>query len=796
MVITFTEDEDYPLVETVVDRIDFEEGIEETASNAGSEVSMSEFDGLPSELPPECLFGLKECRGIFKLSSDQSAFYRVCGHIQGACKRSGHATGPKADIGYYEPIKARKYFDGKLNSFLSIEDFAVREKERGEAKVLEMNLASSSLATRKENPRVSKEERYRQVRPSYAAMVSNQMYVSEDEDLKVAAKPPPVDTIPLMSTGEVFLKSPTLKKLDASGVPSNAVDPATMMMIGMMDEMKRTMERMNSELTALKVSPSKGEKVIDFADVSKSKPAFPIQKEISSVSKSEAYYGVVHGLEGISGVFRSWGEVCSLVKGVSKASCQKFRSYDEAQEFVDISLAVKAKQMSELPAGMPSSDTWYTVTNSKVGKFSVFPSWATAEQHVTHVSGASVRKFCTYGEAQSYVEGHRAAWNQRFSDESPTATTRTGEAVPDAGSHLLAKTASDLHVDEGTSPSFERSTAYPPGELMGEDPSMGKAEELFGIDTEQSEEELMDALCPPDLSESMARSLINGTIDAVALPGGLNSGGELEGSSSEVGMLGEALEELVTQNRGSEGGRTIKTDLRWRLANRTALRGVTDEHTLRLRIRQLKKLIPKVYKRMETLTSSLCKRSGWTDRVRIHTWGTYGFLPVIVASSLRWYVSLHEHLLEISTECGWSYVTMEIDHHVEELGMLRTMADSRIHAICLLFCYLRDGKDKSWYSTIIQQKRNLAVAKSEAFSSPSSDRFSDRQPSSYPEIEAPEMGICKHCRTCLHPGGMEACPWRNQSPDNARKSGAKALRNLALGTPVRPKKGKEKEAED
>ncbi len=179
----------------------------------------------------------------------------------------------------------------------------------------------------------------------------------------------------------------------------------------------------------------------------------------------------------------------------------------------------------------------------------------------------------------------------------------------------------------------------------------GKAEELFGIDTEQSEEEVMDALCPPDLAEKMAQSLINGTIDAVALPGGLTSGGELEGSASEVVMLGEALEELVTQNRGSDG-RTVRGDLRWRMDKRTALRTITSEERLRGRIKQLKKLTPKVHKRMETLTSTVCKRSGWTDRARLHTWGTYGFLPVIVASSLRGYLSLHEHLLETAIECG------------------------------------------------------------------------------------------------------------------------------------------------
>jgi hypothetical protein len=48
---------------------------------------------------------------------------------------------------------------------------------------------------------------------------------------------------------------------------------------------------------------------------------------------------------------------------------------------------------------------------------------------------------------------------------------------------------------------------YPPGMLMGVDPSTGKSNELFRVDIEASEEELQDTLCPPDLLESMARSL-------------------------------------------------------------------------------------------------------------------------------------------------------------------------------------------------------------------------------------------------------------------------------------------------
>jgi hypothetical protein len=68
----------------------------------------------------------------------------------------------------------------------------------------------------------------------------------------------------------------------------------------------------------------------------------------------------------------------------------------------------------------------------------------------------------------------------------------------------------------------------------------------------------------------MARSLINGIMDAVALPGELNSGSKLEGTLSDVGMLGEALEELVTQN-GGMAGKTGRSDLRWRSEKRTSI---------------------------------------------------------------------------------------------------------------------------------------------------------------------------------------------------------------------------------
>jgi hypothetical protein len=77
------------------------------------------------------------------LSQDKAVFYRVCGNAGGACKRQGHAAGEQEAIGYYEPIKARKFIDGKFNTFLTVEEFVGKECERIEAKSKEMAMASA-----------------------------------------------------------------------------------------------------------------------------------------------------------------------------------------------------------------------------------------------------------------------------------------------------------------------------------------------------------------------------------------------------------------------------------------------------------------------------------------------------------------------------------------------------------------------------------------------------------------------------------------------------------------------------
>jgi hypothetical protein len=814
------DDIDFPLVETVPpgEEDDDDDIEDDVASNAGSEMSISEYGGSVTELPPWCLFAAKECRCIFELGQDKAVFYRVCGNAQGACKRTGHPTGEKAAVGYYEPVKARKFVDGKLNTFLSMEEFAGKERERMEAKAKEMALASARFSPLKTSPTGSEEELYFQVRPADTRLLAHQptdhakaadvftprkIEPSKDvkkegktslktppkysKDLKMGAKPSALDTNLEIKPEPGLVQSPTFKKLQATGLTTESMDPATVMMMAMVDQLTTSMAQLATKVENIAAAPP--------PKMTEAKPKQPKTDPGHSVvanpeSKLKYYYGVGQGLGGAYGVYSSWGEVGPLVVGVSKAIFQRFGSWQEANDFVESTQALKKQRIDAQPSGMPDSDVWYSVTNSKTGYYEIFPSWPAAQIHVVNVSGASVRKFRTYGEAHDYVDSHAVAWKQKTAN-SPISEERTSEyaqpptPAPEVPQSFAAP--SQFNVVPPAAPASKGSLSlYPPGMLMGEDPSTGKSDEFFKIDVEACEEELQDALCPPDLSEAMARSLINGTIDAVALPGGLNSGGELEGASSDVGMLGEALEELVTQNRGM-AGRSGRSDLRWRNEKRTSIRNVTSEDKLRTRIKHLKKLMPKVQKRMEALVSTSCKRSGWTDQIRIHTWSSYGYLPVIAMSSLRWYIALHEHLLELATECGWEYIAPELDHHIEEMELIRTLADSRIHAICGLYCYLRDCKDKSWYSTAIQQKRNVAMIT--GGSPRPKHQFPPIGSETQTQIEGRPTGMaalcCMKCHTCLHTGGATECPWKNQTDDNARKAGAKALKNLATGTSTR-----------
>ncbi len=176
MPISFTnQDDEPPIVETAEDSFDSEE--EEDTGDEESQVSASEYEGDLSDIPVRMMFGAEECGAIFSLPSDQGAFFRVCGCRLEGCKRGHQASRltNQAKPGSYETVRSRKYVDGKLETWIPVEEYeaSVRARKTKQAEDLKeaaiiLTKARTPESNKSSSPSLSEEAAY-----SYAVKSAN-----------------------------------------------------------------------------------------------------------------------------------------------------------------------------------------------------------------------------------------------------------------------------------------------------------------------------------------------------------------------------------------------------------------------------------------------------------------------------------------------------------------------------------------------------------------------------------------------------------------------------------------------
>jgi hypothetical protein len=310
--------------------------------------------------------------------------------------------------------------------------------------------------------------------------------------------------------------------------------------------------------------------------------------------------------------------------------------------------------------------------------------------------------------------------------------------------------------------------------LTGPDPSAKKSDEVFEVDL-GSELDLRAASLPPNSPDGASKGLANALVDVTAMPGGFCGGINNESDGDEMALLGEAMEELVSQGRNQMEG-AAKADLHWRSSKRTSFRQILGLDSLRKRVKVLLKMRDKVVKHAIIAVRNACKRGGWEDLERIEAWAHGGCLTRVTQDSLDCHLSLHQHLMGLlSAGAPWSYVKMEQDHHIEELDLFCAAQDSRLQDLCSLHACLRDGQNKNWHSDELQHKRNMDVFA----------RTTEGGVPGTPEKHLSTLGgSSSHCDkrgTNLHSGRRENCPWNSMSNSEARKLANKFIRNMATG---------------
>jgi viroplasmin and RNaseH domain-containing protein len=795
MPISFTEPENEPILAATEYDEESEEENEED-DDADSRVSASEFDGDLSTIPKRMMFGEDECGAIFSLSSDNGAFMRVCGCNINSCLRDGHRTARLTSEGTgkpgsYETVRSRKFVDGKVETWIPVEVFEAELRVAKAKQDQALHDAGSFLKERTPeagkgtSPTLSEDDAYasaygrhppwamtspgvmdRKPAPKELVKAFGNEKVKKDSKERVV---PPTAPPGVGGTKEEVSQVAIASMMELmAGVRDSLKEVA-----GGMQELRKDRERVAATI------PMKDERTEGGWKPLGGKVSFGLSQSPGSFlqegrTDSGEWYAVAKGKDGACGVFDNYEEAKGLVYRVSGAVWKKFKFYEDAWKYLQ----------DHMNDGAEEDTGWfYGVANGKEGFNGVLIDYPTAKKLVDKISGATWKKFRTQEDAFDFVQSNRRS--PRAKSRSPSRSEKRDHGRPKEEEHgSFSKppyqyskeepsgtdgmdwrnSRKDPHPEQGfpSTRGESREGLRPPIELAGEDPSMKKEDELWGVDVGAGERAMREKLCPPGLPTNIQRSMIDGMVDAVATPGGSIGGVEEELSGTEI--LGQAMEELVYQGRGGEdGGR--KAELSWRHHKNTTLRKLTTQEKLRKQIKILVKLREKIPKRIVKACKNGLIRAGWTDPLLIEAWSQGGFLMRIARDSMDYYLSLHQHLMGLaSSEVPWSYVQVEIDHHVEELDLIRSSADSRIQAILSLYCYLRDGVSSNWHSSSLQYKRNLDAMIIGSGASGDSSTL-----------------LCTKCQTSLHSGGKGNCPWRTLSDNVARKKGSTVLSNWANG---------------
>ena len=445
MPICFTDPEE-PLYVTTVDDDNESNEAEDEEDDANSRVSASDFEGNLSDIPKRMLFGLEECGAIFVLSSDHGKFVRICGCKAQECHREGHRTTRLTGEGLgkpgsYETVRSRKFVDGKLETWIPVEEYeadlqAAKAKQKQDlfeaANFLKARSPASSKAT---SPTGSEDAAYasafeesyvkhwetKELVPSPMASNAKPAFKTENRkpDIPQALLKAPLDTKPKHDIEENFV-SPEGRRSQGDRKEKESMVVETMMdlMAGVRDSLKEVAGGMQALQQGQAMSKANGppKESIPRGAVYAAKTSEGMGQPLTGMSKMGSnqgpgdflrdgragageWYAVIKGKAGASGVFDNYEEAKGLVYRISGATWKKFKYYEDAWVYVQDHM----QETSEEESGW-----FYGVANGRDDFNGVLIDYPSAKTLVDRVSGATWKKFRTHEEAFAFVQEQRA----------------------------------------------------------------------------------------------------------------------------------------------------------------------------------------------------------------------------------------------------------------------------------------------------------------------------------------------------------------------------------------------------
>ena len=312
--------------------------------------------------------------------------------------------------------------------------------------------------------------------------------------------------------------------------------------------------------------------------------------------------------------------------------------------------------------------------------------------------------------------------------------------------------ASEYETDQGDEESEGEQV-----QRMGVDPSLGRDNELFGVNV-KNVVTLEKGLSPPKLGKATMTLFLEQIDDVTAYP--------RHSSDKTSESLGDFVEAVTDMNNASHGRKGGTRDTGWKQKHRNSLEGIKSSEKLSS---ALSYLLEEQHNVLETCHGDL-------EVVLIHAQVEEDYATNIITNSLAMrifkdtlhsFISLLNHLAGVNNTRGWEACLSQIKHHAEKVSLIRGKYRHRIQMVSKLYIYLRDGQAKNWMSLKIHHAEITALR---------------QQMTRQGDGTGGTQGYnCSHCKSALHGGGKASCPWKDKSGTEAKRSANAFMVRMAEG---------------
>lgn len=137
-------------------------------------------------------------------------------------------------------------------------------------------------------------------------------------------------------------------------------------------------------------------------------------------------------------------------------------------------------------------------------------------------------------------------------------------------------------------------------------------------------------------------------------------------------------------------------------------------------------------------------------------------------NTLQSYINLLNHLSGVNNTRGWEYCKSQLNHHAFRIGLIWNKYRHRIQVVSKVYIYLRDNQAKDWMSLKVQ---NAEIKTLRA-------QMSNQTGEGGGSVSG---YTCSWCKSALHVGGRNTCPWKDKTSSEAKKEAAAFMLKMSTG---------------